>query len=108
MGLNMDELITRIEKTVSELLQYDKERFNIDAQELVNILAATLPSVISCYGDPRMSDLSGDALYWPGQMERIIDALKSGDWFKVADVLYNETHPNLIELKDTMVSRGLI
>ena len=103
-----DELINSIEKTVSELLQYDRANYSADAQALANTLVAAIPVVINCYNDPGLSDIREDALYWPGQLERIIGALKGGDWFAVADVLYNETRPNLIELRDVMTKRGLL
>jgi len=104
----MDELVKLIEKTVSELLRYDKDKYNSDAQELVNALMMMIPAVINCYNDPRMSDMREDALYWPGQTERIIEALKGGDRFEAADVLYNEMRPNLMELMSVMKQRGLM
>ena len=104
----MDELITKIEETVSALLKYDMEKYSTTAQELVNLMMTILPAIIDCYNDPAMSDIREDATYWPGQMQRIIDSLGTGDCFEVTDVLYNETRPNLIELKGYLVQRGLL
>nr|MCR5649858.1 hypothetical protein [Lachnospiraceae bacterium] len=84
----MDELIDRIEQTVSELMQYDMEHFGPDAQEMVNHMMVLFPAIIECYKDPRMTDVKEDALYWPGQLERIIKSLEKGDYFEIVDVLY--------------------
>ncbi len=104
----MDELIDRIEQTVSELMQYDMEHFGPDAQEMVNNMIVLFPAIIEIYSDPRMSDVRGDAMHWPGQLDRIIKSLEKGDYFEVVDVLYNETHPNLIELRDMLKSKGIL
>lgn len=105
---SMDELIRQIEETVSDLMRYDMESFAQKAQELVDKMIAVFPAVISVYSDPRMEDLREDALYWPGQLERIIKALESPDRFETVDVLYNETYPNLIELRDILIKRGIV
>ncbi len=104
----MNELIERIEQNVSELLKYDTKSFEEHAQELVRMMMALFPAIINVYNDPKMSDLKDDALYWPGQLERIIKVLEKGDWFEIIDALYNETMPNLIELKETLTKRGLL
>ena len=104
----MNELILLIEETVSALLRYDMDVYAQKAQRIVDDMMALLPSIINCYSDPKMSDVREDALYWPGQMERIIKALESHDRFEAVDVLYNETYPNLMELKDMLVERGIL
>ncbi len=104
----MDELIEKIEEAVSLLLQGETDEFGELAQQLVDAMMAIFPAVISAYNDPRMSDLREDATYWPGQLERIIDSLEKGDMFEITDVLYNETRPNLIEIRDTLRERGVI
>ena len=104
----MDELIAKIEKTVSALMQYDMASYAPFAQELVNMFLTIMPSIIDCYNDPKMADVREDATYWPAQMQRIIDSLGGGDYFEVADVLYNETRPNLIELRGMLKERGLL
>ena len=104
----MGELIVKIEDTVSALLRYDMPAYASLAQELVNMLLAVIPSVIDCYNNPKMADVREDATYWPQQMQRIIDSLGGGDYFEVADVLYNETRPNLMELKGMLEERGLL
>jgi hypothetical protein len=103
----MNELIILIEETVSALMRYDMEVYATEAQQIVDDMMALLPAIINCYSDPKMSDVKEDALYWPGQMERIIKALESHDRFEAVDVLYNETYPNLIELRDMLKERGL-
>lgn len=103
----MDELLIQIEETVSVLMRYDMDSYAQQAQKLVDDMMALLPTIINCYTDPKMTDIREDALYWPGQMERIIGALESHDRFEAVDVLYNETYPNLIELRDMLKERGL-
>ena len=104
----MDELIKRIEEAVSDLMQYDMEKFTAKAQELAGIMMAVFPVIINSYNDPRMEDVRQDAVYWPGQLEKILKVLEKGDWFEVADTLYNETRPNLIELRDMLTARGIL
>ena len=104
----MDELIDKIEETISYLLQSESEKYENLARQLVEAMMAIFPAIIASYSDPRMSDLREDATYWPGQLERIITALEKGDMFEVTDVLYNETRPNLIEIRDTLKERGVI
>ena len=104
----MDELIDMIEETVSELLQYDLGSFGVHAQDLVNRMMVIFPAVIDCYNNPKMDDVKEDAMYWPGQFERIIQVLERGDYFEVVDALYNETRPNLIELRDMLKKRGIL
>ncbi len=104
----MDELILLIKETVSDLMRYDMEAYAQNAQRVVDEMMALLPAIINCYSDPKMTDVREDALYWPGQMERIIRALESHDRFEAVDVLYNETYPNLTELKDMLTERGVL
>ena len=104
----MDELIEGIESTVISLMQYDLKEYPRRAQELANKMMVIFPAIIDCYNDPLMQDKREDATYWPSQLERILSAFDRGDAFEVADVLYNETRPNLIELKDILTKRGLI
>ncbi len=104
----MDELILLIEETVSALMRYSMEEYGEKAQKTVDDMMALLPAIINCYSDPKMEDVKQDALYWPGQMERIIKALESHDRFEAVDVLYNETRPNLTELRDMLRERGLL
>lgn len=104
----MDDMIALIEEVADALLRYDMDKYGTKAQELVSVLMKMLPAVIDCYNDPKMADVREDATYWPGQLQRIIDALEKGDYFEVTDVLYNETRPNLIELRDMLKNRGLL
>ncbi len=104
----MNELIKLIEETISALMRYDMEVYAQNAQRVVDEMMALLPAIINCYSDPKMADVREDALYWPGQMERIIKAFENYDRFEAVDVLYNETYPNLMELKDMLIERGLL
>ena len=104
----MDELIKKIEDTVLALVRYDMESYMTCARELADMMTALFPVIIASYEDPRMSEHAGDAKYWPDQLERIINALNTGDDFATADVLYNETRANLVELRGIMREKGMI
>lgn len=103
----MDELINRIEETVSALLIYDMESYAERAQSLAEKAIETFPVITDIYADPRMSDHAEDAAYWPAQLERIVAALNKGDDLSTADILYNETRANLIELKGILEEKGI-
>lgn len=105
---NMNELIKQIEDVVSELIRYNMDIFAAKAQDMVDKMVTVFPVIISSYSDPQMEDVREDALYWPKQLERIINALESPDRFEIVDVLYNETYPNLIELRDILIERGVM
>ncbi len=104
----MDELIKKIEETVPLILEYDQDGYEIAANDLANIMIRVFPEIILYYADPRMSDHSEDAAYWPSQLERILNAFDSGDDLATADILYNETRANLIELKGILMEKGMI
>ncbi|MCR5300878.1 MAG: hypothetical protein K6E49_00395 [Lachnospiraceae bacterium] len=104
----MDELIEGIESTIISLMRYDLNEYPKQAQELANKMMVIFPAIIDCYNDPLMQDKREDAMYWPGQLERILAAFDRGDAFEVTDVLYNETRANLMELKAILTQRGLI
>lgn len=106
--MNMNDLIEKIEKVVSALMRYDMEEFALQAQDLVDNMVSFFPIIISYYSEPKMEDVKEDALYWPGQLERIIRALESPDRIETVDVLYNETYPNLVELRDMLTERGIL
>ena len=104
----MNELIEKIEKCILLLIKYDTKGFGESAQDIVNGMMMLIPQIISCYNDPKMEDLREDALYWPGQLERIISSLENDDSFAIVDILYNEMRANLMELRDTLAKRGLV
>lgn len=104
----MDELITKIEYTVSRILGYDQSGYAASAEELARLMMEEFPKIIMYYADPRMSEYAEDAKYWPAQLERIIGSFETGDDFATADILYNETRANLIELRDILTEKGMI
>ena len=104
----MDEIINLIDLTVENLITSRMNSYSVNAQKLINSLLQELPGIISLYSDDRMKDISGDATYWPGQLERIIGALEAGDDFSTIDILVNETKANLIELKKELCERGVL
>lgn len=103
----MDELIDKIEETVEYLMKYDMTGYAVSAQELADMMMAVFPSVIMRYSDPAMAEYAGDAVYWPKQLERILGAFEGGDDFATADILYNETRANLMELRDILKEKGI-
>lgn len=103
----MDALIEKIEETVYCLLKYDMEKYAVGAQELADMMMMIFPVIIAKYSDPRMKDHAEEAKYWPAQLERILNAFGAGDDFATADVLYNETRANLIELKYVLEKKGI-
>ncbi len=104
----MDEIITKIEDVVNKLIQYDNEGYAVAAAELANEMIEKLPGIVTYYADPKMSDHFEDAKYWPGQLERVINALNDGDDIATFDVLYNETRANLVELQGILKEKGII
>ncbi len=103
----MNELIEKIKEVSGDLIGYDMDSYAAHAQEMVDMMTALFPKIISSYSDPRMADHAEDAGYWMGQLERIVNAVSSVDDLAVIDVLYNETRPNLIELKGILEDRGV-
>ena len=104
----MDELIAKIDETVKLILSYDEKGYASSAQELSDMMMKGFPGIIAFYANPKMNDMAGDATYWPGQLQRILDAFSSGDDFATVDILYNETRANMIELRDMLKKRGVI
>ena len=104
----MDEIITKIEDVVNKLIKYDNEGYAVAAAELANEMIEKLPGIITYYADPRMREHFEDAKYWPGQLERILNALNAGDDIATFDVLFNETRANLLELKGILEEKGIL
>lgn len=103
----MEVIIYKIRVVISHLLQAEYDEYADGISDLVNSMIQTFPTIISYYYNPLMSEYVSDATYWPGQLERIVNTVKSGDELAVADVLYNETYPNLLELKDILCQKGI-
>lgn len=110
MGLReyvLNELISKIETVISHLLQAEYDEYANAVSDLVNSMIQNFPIIIAYYYNPLMSEYAEDATYWPGQLERIVNTINSGDELAVCDVLYNETYPNLLELKDILCKKGI-
>lgn len=103
----MDELIAKIEDIVRKLIIYDNQAYAEAAQELANDMITMFPEIVKAYAMPEMEEYIEDAKYWPGQLERIINAFNAGDDFATIDVLYNETRANLMELKEILMKKGI-
>lgn len=104
----MNQIIDKIEMTVSLLLKSELDAFDEQLSELVNMMMRDFPVIISYYYNPLMSEYASDASYWPAQLERILNVINSGDFFAISDVLFNETRPNLIELQSVLKEKGIL
>lgn len=104
----MDEIINNIEVVISHLLQAKYDEYSVEISQLINSMMQKFPMIISYYYDPLMNEYVSDATYWPGQLERIIKVVESGDEFAISDVLFNETRPNLMELKSILIEKGIL
>lgn len=103
----MDELISKIETAISNLLQSEYDEYAESISDLVNSMVQNFPTVIAYYYNPLMREYVSDAAYWPAQLERVVNTINSGDELAVCDVLYNETYPNLQELKSILSKKGI-
>lgn len=76
-------------------------------ESIIKHILSILPLMIASYSLPEMFDISGDAIYWPGQLQKMCDTVKLMDRFAIYDSFYNETYMNLCEYKDTIDARGI-
>lgn len=63
------------------------------------LLMEVVPIIIDSYELPQLEEVAEDAIYWQGQVERIMNALEGEDWFAMVDVLHFETKENLMTYK---------
>lgn len=70
-------------------------------------LSEIIPQIIAVYDDERMKAYADDRNYWPMQLERIINALESGDAFMSYDALVNEFMDNLTQLQEILRETGV-
>lgn len=103
----MNELIELIEKTSYALIDNDTRTFADSASALNMKLWDVFPIIIGSYANPLMKDISQEALFWPAQMEKIINVLLEKDYFKIVDVLYYETRTQLLRYQNIIKERGL-
>ncbi len=105
------ELLNKVIEELREISKAIAEENHIVLVDLENTIMAELielfPRIIATYSDERLADVSADALYWPGQLERIISTSESMDSFALYDVLYNETYMNLLEYQSMICERNI-
>ncbi len=104
----MDELISKIERVVEMIIGYDQKDYSVASEDLIDSLVSSFTKIISYYTAPQMAEYAEDAAYWPSQLERILSAFNNGDDLALVDVLYSETRANLLELKDILMTKGII
>lgn len=105
--MDLAELLDNMSK---EAIQGNTDKLIEMYVELKEKLFAVFPIIIGLYSDERMKDLSEDALYWPGQLQRIIDAFEAHeymDMFYVYDVLKAETYTNIMEFVNEIRNRNI-
>lgn len=104
----MDELMFLIEETCRKLLAGKDNEFRECFEKTLREMMAIFPKLIVAYSNPTMSDMAQDAVYWPQQLERIIQTADSQDKIALFDVLYSETYMNLIEVNGIMNERKVL
>jgi len=103
----MDRLIDLLEEISLALADNDFSKYTELGVKVNECIWSVIPVIIASYSDPRMKDIAGDALYWPAQTEKILNALLGKDFFYVVDVLYFETRAKLIEYRDVIRERNI-
>ena len=102
----LDELILMTEACTKSLWSCKIEGFRNEFPGVIDRLIGVLPQIIMSYSDPKMADISSDAMYWPEQMEKIVSlANDGGDIIALSDALYHELRANLIDYKNTLMQR---
>ena len=72
----MDTLIELIANICVNIFALDTEEYVRGVSNLVNNMFDQVSKMIMYYSDPRMSDIAGDAVFWPAQVERIIEVIE--------------------------------
>lgn len=103
----LENLIEQIEEMCVTLLELNTEKFNESYNSVIKKCITYFPVIISKYADPRLSDVSEDAVYWPAQLERMIECGSKNDTILIFDVFYNETRENLIEFLKLLDDRDI-
>lgn len=105
----IDSLIDMLEVNSELLWKNEQIPFAKESQNMINEMMTLLPEIIGLYSDEKMTDLASDAVYWPSQLQKIIDLLGYGkDVIAIADALYFEMRANLIEFRTVIVERNLV
>lgn len=96
-----------IDRFVPYLVVYDKVMVGRNLAVLTKGLSEVLPEVIAIYDDERMQEYKEDQAYWPAQLQRILDALESEDFFLSYDALVHELKANLSEVQKLILEKGI-
>lgn len=105
----MEELYQRIQEVEEYIRQYRllliMNQNKLAKQYLIVLvegISEILPQIVASYQQEKLAEVREDQQYWMNQLQRILDALESEDYFLQIDVLYNETLVNL-ELYASMI-----
>ena len=108
----LTELTKLIETMTTELVSNQMDEFKDNIPKFTNLLEMCFPQIIISYSDPMLSEVASDAEYWSNQLGRIVEAMSLDDKFMRIDVLYQETHANLLAfidmIKDTKLASAKI
>lgn len=102
----IDYLILELEELTKMLWKNDRSRFAESYNKILSIIMEIMPMIIASYANDKMADIREDALYWPGQVSKIIDLCSKGnDIIAMSDALYYELRANLVEYKHIITER---
>ena len=108
----MEELRAQIKEIEENIRQYRTllllSQNNLAAQYLpilVEGLEKVIPQIVVSYEREEFKEVRADQQYWVNQLQRVLDAIESGDSFLQIDVLYYEILENLELYLD--MTRGL-
>ena len=98
----MEELRAQIKEIEENIRQYRTllllSQNNLAAQclpILVEGLEKVIPQIVVSYEREEFKEVRADQQYWVNQLQRVLDAIESGDSFLQIDVLYYEILENL-------------
>lgn len=98
----MEELRAQIKEIEENIRQYRTllllSQNNLAAQYLpilVEGLEKVIPQIVVSYEREEFKEVRADQQYWVNQLQRVLDAIESGDSFLQIDVLYYEILENL-------------
>lgn len=102
----LDRLISELEELTNMLWKNEKAKFFENYKVVLADMMEVIPLVIAGYSHHKMDDIKDDAMYWPGQVSKIIDLIgKGNDVIAISDALFFEMRANLIEYRDVLIER---
>lgn len=103
----MSEVLSSIDKVIDGLLS-ESGVYGEQANEFVQNCVSVFPQIILSYSEESLLKYADDVKYWPGLLNKIIEALRDVDRYKIIDVLYFETKQSLLEYQNLLRELELI